>query len=215
MCESRSSPRRKFDQKHTRDGPISPSRVSSEHRTRRQNAHLRPMTGSASGTSVRVRAPSSHRAPPAARGGSSSLCIEQEAVVVSEAPDNETAATLALAAVRSGCEPTCDRRSRRVRVLAYRWGACSSQTRRVTSQSSDTVHGRRLLRGVALAVSRRPVPGLDLAPWGRLAGEVADCPLLEGARGRRHWQPTSQLVRYVIVGHFEAGPRRGRRVAQV
>jgi hypothetical protein len=46
----------------------------------------------------------------------------RRAVVVSEAPDDETVATLTLAAERSGSEPTSDRRRGLVRLLAYRWG---------------------------------------------------------------------------------------------
>jgi hypothetical protein len=45
------------------------------------------------------------------------LFVEQEAAVVSEAADDESVATLALAVARSGGEPTSDRRWRRVRVL--------------------------------------------------------------------------------------------------
>jgi hypothetical protein len=59
------------------------------HRTSpNERHHAHPI-----GTSVRVRAPSLHRAAPTARGRFQLLvCLSRRLVVVSEAPDNETVA---------------------------------------------------------------------------------------------------------------------------
>ena len=94
------------------------------------------------------------------------MCVEQEAVVVSEAPDNETVATLALAAARSGCEP----RPIGARGLYAFWrtggGALVANAARYLEVKYRRINGWRLLRGVALAVRRRSRSRATRSPLG-------------------------------------------------